>query len=55
MFIGGGGGDSSAAGAGNKALLQEERLDDVFEGVSLFAEGGGYGFDAGWAAFMGFD
>jgi len=55
VLIGGVGGDASGAGAGEEADLEEEGFDDVFEGVSFFAEGGGEGVDAGGAAVVGDD
>ena len=55
MLVGRGGGDASLAGSGDEADLEEIGLDDVFEGVALFAEGGGKGLDASGAAVVGGD
>jgi DNA polymerase III alpha subunit len=55
VVVGGFGGTAALAGAHDEGGLQEERLDDVGQGVDLFTHGGGDGFDAGGAAAVDVD
>src|SRR6185503_18901507 len=50
VIVGGAGGDPAARGAGEEAGLQEEGLDDVFEGAALLGQRGGDRLDADRAA-----
>ena len=54
MFAGFGGDFAAAFCPAEKADLQKIRLDNVFEGVPLFAECGGECVDAGRAAIVGY-
>lgn len=55
-MVAGGAGDLAAAfGAADETDLEEVRLDDVFERIAFFAEGGGDGLDARRPAVIDLD
>ena len=55
MVVGFARGLAALSGADDEAGLQQERLDHVFESVTLLAHGGGQCFDARRASLVDFD